>query len=137
MKSRCSICREKIDFGNTYCEKCAKEKRDRNKQTQKKKLQEADNLLKTSRWQSTRKQILIRDNYCCRLCYLRKQYVETRRLQVHHIIKRTEDISLAFSPENLTTVCPICHEELEKLPAKVQREMLQLEEVDNGLEFEL
>ena len=45
-------------------------------------------------------------------------------LQVHHIVKRTDDIHLAYDLSNLVTVCPVCHEELEKLSPSNQMELL-------------
>ena len=50
------------------------------------------------------KLIYPRDNRQCVLCSYRG-----RKLEVHHIVKRNDDISLAAEPTNLITLCSKCH----------------------------
>ena len=40
------------------------------------------------------------------------------------LIKRVEDESLIYDPSNLVTLCRSCHEEMEKLSVKEQRDLL-------------
>lgn len=123
MKTRCKDCRTIIEYGKTRCPECQHKLVKRNKDSLKDK--EAEKLIKSSRWQKVRKQILLRDK-CCLLC-LQKGILEYRKLSVHHIVKRTDNIELMYEPSNLVTVCPKCHEELEKLPPKKQQQLLKLE----------
>lgn len=121
MKTRCNKCRTLIDYGNSLCEKC-------NSQYIKDKKQglndkNAEKHVKSGRWKKVRQQILLRDK-CCVLC-LKKGLFEYRQLQVHHIVKRTDDISLAYEPSNLVTLCRVCHEEVEKLSPEKQRQLLE------------
>ena len=120
MKTRCTNCRKKIDFGKTRCDECnsknLKQKKDGLKDKQ------AESLIKSSRWRKVRLDILRRDK-CCVLC-AKDGYFEYRNLEVHHIIKRTDDLGLTFDPSNLVTVCKPCHEKLEKLPPVKQKELL-------------
>lgn len=111
-----------ISFRETYCDRCKKNFTQKNSPTNRTK--EADKLIKTSRWQSVRSQVLLRDK-CCLLCF-KRGYVEIRGLQVHHIIKRVDDVTQesVYDPNNLVTVCKKCHEELEKLPISKQRDLL-------------
>lgn len=111
-----------IEFREHYCEEC--KKKFLKKSILSRKSKEVDKYIKNARWQSLRKQILLRDK-CCLLCF-RRGFVETRGLQVHHIIKRVDDITGEgmYSPSNLVTVCRKCHEELEKLPISKQKELL-------------
>lgn len=120
MKTRCNKCRKLIDYGNSLCDECkSKYIKDKKKDLKDK---SAEKHIKSGRWKKVRRQILLRDK-CCILC-LKRGYLEYRRLQVHHIIKRTDNIELAYDPSNLITVCPTCHEELEKLAPSKQKELL-------------
>lgn len=48
-----------------------------------------------------RKAIYARDNYACALCD------DSRRLQIHHVIHRSQ--GGANQEQNLITLCPVCH----------------------------
>lgn len=134
MKTRCRSCRTLIPFGESYCEKCfLNYKKQRQKYTTKR-VREADKLTKTAIWQSLRQKIIIRDKGCCVLCFLRGR-VEYRKLQVHHIVKRVDDLSLAYEPSNLVTLCRKCHEEVEKLSPAQQRVLLEIEKDVSNEEF--
>ena len=124
MKARCGDCRTLIEFGQGLCDKCKSKRNKENKDNLKDKT--AEKHTKTSRWQKVRKQIIIRDNGVCQLCFARG-FIENRRLQVHHMVKRTTDLSLAYEPTNLVTVCPPCHEELECLSVTKQKELLKMD----------
>lgn len=124
MKTRCLKCRRKIDRGNAYCEKCSTTNRKEYKEVQLKKDKIAEDATKNSIWRAVRKQVLIRDKGCCRLCLIRG-YIENRKLSVHHIVKRVDNHSLMYVPSNLVTVCPVCHEELEKLSPQKQKILLK------------
>ena len=127
IKTRCKNCRTKIEFKETFCEKCNQNIRKKRKEDASIRMKEADKYTKTSTWQSLRKEIIIRDKGCCVLCFIRKR-IEYRGLQVHHIVKRVDDISLAYERDNLVTLCRSCHEEVEKLTPKEQRKLLNKEE---------
>lgn len=120
LKSRCNKCRKLIDYGETFCSECKSKVTKERKNGLKDK--EAEATLKTSRWRALSKRIKQRDK-CCLVC-LNRGFIEYRGLQVHHLIKRTENLELAFEPSNLVTVCRICHEELEKLPLEKQKVLL-------------
>ena len=121
MKTRCRRCRTLIPFRETYCDSCQKLINAHKKEGLKNKKAEA--LLKTGTWKSLRKDIITRDKGCCVLCF-KQGIIEYRKLQVHHIIKRTEDESLAYEPSNLVTLCRSCHEKVELLSVQKQKELL-------------
>lgn len=127
MKTRCSNCRTLIDYGNTYCLRCKEKIKKQRKKYTTERVKEADKYTKTATWQSLRKEILIRDKGCCVLCLLRGK-IEYRQLQVHHIVKRVDDITLAYERSNLVTLCRPCHEEVEKLTPYKQRELLKIKQ---------
>lgn len=129
IKTRCGNCKAKIDYGNTYCSRCEEKVKKKRKQYTTERVKEADKYTKTATWQSLRKEIIIRDNGCCVLCFLRKK-IEYRQLQVHHIVKRVDNISLAYERSNLVTLCRACHEEVEKLSPEKQRELLKIKEIE-------
>lgn len=120
MKTRCNKCRKLIDYGNSLCSECnSKVTKERKKNLKDK---NADKHIRSYRWKKVRVQILLRDKSCV-LCK-RRGFISYKELSVHHIVKRTDDITLAYEPTNLVTVCPTCHEELEKLSPAKQRQLL-------------
>lgn len=60
------------------------------------------------RWKAARAACLERDGFACVVCG------ETEGLQVDHIIRISDDISLAFELENLQTLCDPHHKEKER-----------------------
>lgn len=139
MKTRCSRCRTKIDFGKSMCDKCYTKYNRETKRNLKNK--DAEKHTKTSKWQSVRKKALLRDKGLCQLC-LSRGIIENRRLEVHHIKKRddivhTTDAHLLYDLSNLVSVCRPCHEKLEKLSVVKQKELLKWDKEVEGLEFYL
>lgn len=62
----------------------------------------------TARWHDLRKKILRRDRYQCRIC--RRYGKLTEATEVHHIQHADERPDLAYSPDNLISLCHSCHE---------------------------
>lgn len=135
MKTRCPICRTKIEFGDKYCDNCYKNKILKNKETRSKNMKKADDSLKTPQWKALRNKVIKRDNNCCRLCLI-NDYVETRTLQVHHIHKRIDRPDLTFNEDNLVTLCKVCHEKVEKLSVTEQKKLLRIGEIEE-IDFRL
>lgn len=138
MKTRCLKCRKKIDKGESYCSECLSANRKEYKNQNKKdiKNEKAEKSLGTALWKTVRRQVLVRDNGCCQLC-LTRGYIENRKLQVHHLVKRIDNEYLTYTPSNLVTVCPPCHEELEKLPVKQQMLLLKKDFIPEEEEYML
>jgi DEAD/DEAH box helicase domain-containing protein len=74
-----------------------------------------------SDWDAFRREALERDGYRCRLCG--KQAESDRPLEVHHMTPlrtflaqyaRPVALRLAHAPENLMTLCAICHQKVER-----------------------
>lgn len=136
IKTRCRKCKTKIDFGKYYCEECeAIVKSERN--AHKNKKINSSSKISSRKWNKTRQQVIVRDNGICVLCFLKHNRIFSKALEVHHIVKRIDDPSLMYDLDNLVTVCRECHEELEKLPVKKQKELLGIKEKDKGLDFSL
>lgn len=125
IKTRCRRCKTLIDFKTTYCKDCNTKINNAKKESLRNKEVEA--TTKSSRWKSLRAEIVRRDGGRCVLCF-KRGFITYRGLQVHHIVKRVDDTDLIYEPSNLITVCRDCHEEIEKLSPKKQRELLGLKE---------
>lgn len=130
MKTRCRNCRKLIEFRTSLCEECSKKLRKDYKKNSSKNIELVESTTKSSRWKKLRKQIILRDKCCCRLC-MKRGYVEFRKLEVHHIVKRVDDPSLIYEPSNLVTLCRTCHEEMEKLNVVEQKRIIgDVEEIE-------
>lgn len=70
----------------------------------------------SAKWAATRERILRRDHYQCRLC---RRYGRNREAQeVHHIKPVEIRPDLAFTPENLISLCHACHNKQHPEKAK-------------------
>jgi len=58
-----------------------------------------------------RKQVLKRDGRCCQMPDCKSK----KKLQVHHIIPWSKAAYLRFDPNNLITLCKICHESIKNI----------------------
>lgn len=126
MVTRCTKCKVKIPFGETYCEK-HKPKRQHYKNYKKKLniVEEDKGKMSARRWREVRAQVLTRDLGCCRMCLL-NGYSETRNLEVHHLLKRVDREDLTYNINNLVTLCAKHHRQLEDLPLEEQLKLLKL-----------
>lgn len=60
-----------------------------------------------AKWKATRNRVLRRDRYQCRIC---RRYGRNREaLEVHHIQPVEIRPDLAFSMDNLVSLCHACH----------------------------
>ena len=67
----------------------------------------------SAEWQKTRRKILERDHFLCKIC-LKNGIFTSGDLQVHHIIPLSEDFTRRTDADNLITLCPSCHEAAER-----------------------
>jgi DEAD/DEAH box helicase domain-containing protein len=72
-------------------------------------------------WPDIRQEMLVRDGHRCRLCG--DPAASNRPLEVHHLTPlrtfmaqyaRPLALRLAHAPENLLTLCPVCHRQVER-----------------------
>lgn len=59
-------------------------------------------------WNKAREAALNRDNYLCQHC-LEKNIINSKNLEVHHIVPLKHDYSLRLELDNLITLCRSCH----------------------------
>lgn len=72
--------------------------------------EQAKAFYKTWAWKKCREIVLMRDDYLCQECMKLDRL--TAANTVHHIIHLKDDPSKALAIDNLTSVCPTCHERL-------------------------
>jgi 5-methylcytosine-specific restriction endonuclease McrA len=65
------------------------------------------------RWHAVRAECLDRDGHACTSCGTAAEDLE-RPLEADHIVRLSEDASLAFDLENLVKLCRPCHNEKER-----------------------
>jgi len=74
----------------------------------------ADTIRNSYRWQKVRERIKERDHYLCRLCISgyggRGAELNSKDIEVHHIIPIEQDESKAFDDDNLITLCRYHHD---------------------------
>lgn len=74
-------------------------------------------LINSNRWRAIRAQQLAEHPFC-ELCAKKGVYYQTGATEVHHIVPidsaRTEEEAerLAYSPDNLSSLCRACHSKL-------------------------
>ena len=56
--------------------------------------------------------IILRDGCKCRNCSI--ELINSRSLEVHHIVSRKEAPELIFDKENCITLCKKCHIDIHK-----------------------
>jgi 5-methylcytosine-specific restriction endonuclease McrA len=66
----------------------------------------SDKFYSTKAWIALRKQVLVRDNYCCVLCG--DSVKGYKRSRVDHVVPRKVRPELALSIGNLRTLCVPC-----------------------------
>lgn len=73
-------------------------------------MKQTDPFYLTTRWKHLREAVLRRDQYICQEC---KRYGKRREAAlVHHAVPRRNFPELEWSPWNLISLCPICHEKM-------------------------
>lgn len=82
--------------------------------------EQAKAFYKSWAWKKCREIVLIRDNYLCQECIKLDRL--TAANTVHHIIHLKDDPSKAMDIDNLTSVCPTCHERLHPNRGQKQKE---------------
>lgn len=72
-----------------------------------------DKFRNTKAWQRKREAVRKRDLFMCRVCKDLGE-INTRALEVHHIIPIKFDYERRLDETNLITLCPYCHERAER-----------------------
>jgi hypothetical protein len=81
-------------------------------------------------WQARRKRVLKRDNSTCQRCGVRSTRVDDVRLDVDHIIPKSDGGSHAL--HNLQALCPSCHAEKHSVNRKLEQRARTYESRNRG-----
>lgn len=105
MKKACKYCGKVHDRGY----KCSR------MPVKTKHTSEIDRFRSSYAWQKKRESIKIRDNFCCRICFLKvfEQKINDFYTEVHHITPLAEDFSKRLDDDNLITLCEHHHKMAE------------------------
>lgn len=106
MKVICSRCGKMVDKYNHDCLVKKQKEKEYNKKYNNKKTIKA---IKNARWQKIRKNILeTKGNYCQR-CFYKYGIVNTKNIQIDHIIPREINSDLIYEENNLIPLCKSCN----------------------------
>lgn len=74
------------------------------------------------RWDTTRKKILMRDHYLCRVCF-EQHRINADSLEVHHIVPLSDNPAAAYDTDNLISLCVKHHKAADD--GKIARDTLK------------
>ena len=70
-------------------------------------LADIKKIYNSKKWADVRLKVLLRDDYLCVEC--KKKGIETKSVEVHHVIPLTVAPHLAYEESNLESICHSCH----------------------------
>lgn len=127
VKKKCNKvnCFNLISFTESYCEKHLDEKNNYDKQRYKNDKEVRD-VYNNKIWRNLRRNVLMRDDYCCRY-HLAKGYIVKGNIVDHYIPVRDayED---RYNESNLITSCSACNTRKAVDEDKLRRKQITLEE---------
>src|SRR5699024_11029210 len=103
-------CRNLIPFDVEYCAQhthMRREKHHRYDTVRNREDKQYRDIYYSTKWRKLRKQIVLRDNYMCQYCLNKGLYKQAD--VVYHIIEVKDDITKAYDPENMQSLCHACH----------------------------
>ena len=103
IKSVCKFpgCGSTTNNVNGYCPEHIDQVKNRG---QRQKYSKSSTLYNTATWRTLRQQILKRDRYQCQICG------SNYKLAVDHIQPHRDNLDLFLDPNNLITLCKVCHD---------------------------
>jgi 5-methylcytosine-specific restriction enzyme A len=91
----------------------------------------------SGKWKKVRDMVRDRDSQICQACLSGNHFVPNNRLdapiEIHHIIKVTEDLTLAYDSTNLIALCKYHHEEADH--GKISKHDLQAIALKNEAKY--
>lgn len=92
------------------------------KPKRKKESTEITKLRTCRKWDTTRKKVLARDHYLCRICFS-QHVINADDLEVHHIEPLADNPDAAYDTDNLITLCVIHHKKADA--GKIKQDVLK------------
>lgn len=115
IKKLCPTCGKVIERSLKLCEECtikiiSKRNKAYNSSLRNK---EQEKVYHTKQWDIAKRQVALRDNSLCRLCFLNRSWTASQL--VHHIVEVEEDSTLVYSADNLISLCESCHQRVHAI----------------------
>lgn len=112
IKKLCPTCGKVIERSLKLCEECtikitSKRNKAYNSSLRNKELEK---VYHTKQWDIAKRQVSLRDNSLCRLCFSNCSWTASQL--VHHIVEVEEDSTLVYSADNLISLCESCHQQV-------------------------
>lgn len=95
-------------YSTERCPTCTKQ--DNKQYTKYIRAKDRQKIYNCKRWRDVRELALLRDNFLCVHC--NNKDIQTKATEVHHIIYLEDDITLAYSLDNLVSLCATCHQQV-------------------------
>ncbi len=114
LKKLCKKCSNVIPYGQTYCERCQRNRVQHKKENQRHHDSKRDirhkKFYHSSEWEMVRSVIKSRDHGVCLLCKAKDKltFMDT----VHHIIELKASWGDRLKPLNLICLCDSCHKKV-------------------------
>ena len=112
IKKLCPVCNKVIERKYPLCPECTVKMTSKRNKAYNSVLRNKDHdaVYTDTRWSKVKPLVHIRDNDWCRLCFRNKAL---KNLQmVHYIIEPEINMSLAYDPNNLISLCESCHQKV-------------------------
>ena len=125
MKKSCAYC-GRIHEKNYICPKKPVRKHTYNDRDE-----ESAAFRRTNAWKKKAVEIKERDHYCCVICRsglypIGTKEINYKNLEVHRIVKLSQDIDKGLEDDNLITLCAVHHRMADKseIPERVLKELI-------------
>lgn len=122
-----------INYSKKYCDKCTKEYEANKKEKNKiydSKYRKNKEVYHSINWDKVKVVVKNRDSNLCRVC-LEKERIRPMKI-VHHIIPVEDNKKLIYEPNNLISVCDLCHRDIHSAYDKTEQSK---KEMQNYLEI--
>lgn len=112
IKKLCPTCGKVIERSLKLCEECTIKITSKRNKAYNSSLRnkEQEKVYHTKQWDIAKRQVALRDNSLCRLCFSNRSWTASQL--VHHIVEVEEDSTLVYSADNLISLCESCHQQV-------------------------
>lgn len=112
IKKLCPTCGKVIERSLKLCEECTIKITSKRNKAYNSSLRnkEQEKVYHTKQWDIAKRQVALRDNSLCRLCFSNRSWTASQL--VHHIVEVEEDTTLVYSVDNLISLCESCHQQV-------------------------
>ncbi len=115
IKKLCSGCGKVIEIRLRLCPECQARMTSKRNKAYNAVLRDKDNdaVYNDLRWRKIKPVVHVRDRGKCRLCF--DNHILNDLQMVHHIVELEHNMSLAYEPDNLISLCEACHQHVHAI----------------------